>query len=65
MVSDELTFEQDTQLYISDPKALYNILIKDQHIFEETTNFIQYVVDSSASRFMRDLINNVLALAQI
>ncbi|EIM80363.1 cytochrome P450 [Stereum hirsutum FP-91666 SS1] len=31
----------DTQLYISDPKALYNILIKDQYIFEETAFFLK------------------------
>ncbi|EIM80362.1 cytochrome P450 [Stereum hirsutum FP-91666 SS1] len=30
----------DTQLYISDPKALHNILIKDQYVFEETSGFI-------------------------
>ncbi|THH11078.1 hypothetical protein EW146_g8172 [Bondarzewia mesenterica] len=30
----------DTELYISDTRALYNILIKDQHIFEESSRFI-------------------------
>lgn len=34
---------QDAQLHIGDPKALYNILIKDQDIFEETDAFIEYV----------------------
>ncbi|PCH40534.1 cytochrome P450 [Wolfiporia cocos MD-104 SS10] len=27
-------------LYVSDPKALYNILIKEDHIFEETREFL-------------------------
>lgn len=31
----------DAQLYISDPKALYNILIKDQYAFEESSPFIK------------------------
>lgn len=33
---------QDTQLYISDPKALYTILIKEQYVFEESAMFIKY-----------------------
>lgn len=31
---------QDTQLYVSDPKALYHILIKDQYIYDETDQFV-------------------------
>jgi hypothetical protein len=34
---------QDKFLYVSDPKALQHIVLKDQHIFEETESFIQYV----------------------
>lgn len=33
---------QNAQLYISDPKALHCILIKDQETFEETDIFIEY-----------------------
>lgn len=35
---------QDEQVYVSDPKALYHIVIKDQDVYEETEYFIQYVV---------------------
>ncbi|KAF9524825.1 cytochrome P450 [Crepidotus variabilis] len=28
-----------TMLYVSDPKAIYNIIIKDQYIYEETADF--------------------------
>ncbi len=38
------TFIQDEQLYISDPKALQSILIKDQDAFEETDVFIECVI---------------------
>ncbi|EIM81571.1 cytochrome P450 [Stereum hirsutum FP-91666 SS1] len=31
----------DVHLHISDPKSLYNVLIKDQEIFEETDTFIE------------------------
>lgn len=34
---------QDVQLHIGDPKPLYNILIKDHDIFEETDSIIEYV----------------------
>ncbi|EIM79589.1 cytochrome P450 [Stereum hirsutum FP-91666 SS1] len=34
-------FFGDAQLHIGDPKALYNILIKDQDVFEETDAFIE------------------------
>ncbi|EIN05404.1 cytochrome P450 [Punctularia strigosozonata HHB-11173 SS5] len=30
----------DQQLYISDPRALHHILVKDQYVFEETSGFI-------------------------
>ncbi|TFY63927.1 hypothetical protein EVG20_g6126 [Dentipellis fragilis] len=30
----------DTMLYVSDPRALHNIIVKDQYIFEETSGFI-------------------------
>jgi hypothetical protein len=33
---------QDEQLYITDPKALHHILVKDQQIFEETSGFVAY-----------------------
>ena len=34
---------QEPILYVSDPKALHNILIKEEAIFQETPEFIQYV----------------------
>lgn len=36
-------FEQDEQLYISDPRALQSIISKDQDAFEETAVFIESV----------------------
>lgn len=29
-------------LYIADPKALHNIVIKEEHIYEEQDMFIKY-----------------------
>ncbi|KAF8883812.1 cytochrome P450 [Infundibulicybe gibba] len=37
-------FFGDEQLYISDPRALHHILIKDQDAFEETSVFIEKMV---------------------
>lgn len=34
---------QDEQVYLSDPHALYTVVVKDQYVFEETSMFIQYV----------------------
>ncbi|EDR09194.1 uncharacterized protein LACBIDRAFT_326593 [Laccaria bicolor S238N-H82] len=31
----------ENQLYVFDPKALHHIVVKDQHIYEETTPFIE------------------------
>ena len=31
---------QDTLLYVSDPKALYHILIKDQNVYDEPDSFV-------------------------
>ncbi|EIM84937.1 cytochrome P450 [Stereum hirsutum FP-91666 SS1] len=31
----------DTQLYVSDPKALHHILVKDQYIYDESDMFIE------------------------
>ncbi|KIJ98230.1 hypothetical protein K443DRAFT_104277 [Laccaria amethystina LaAM-08-1] len=31
----------ENQLYVSDPKALHHVLIKDQYIYEETSAFIE------------------------
>ncbi|KIJ98225.1 hypothetical protein K443DRAFT_104335 [Laccaria amethystina LaAM-08-1] len=31
----------ENQLYVFDPKALHHVLIKDQHIYEETSAFIE------------------------
>jgi hypothetical protein len=35
--------EQDIQLVVSDPKAFNNIVVKDQHIFEQTEASLKYV----------------------
>jgi hypothetical protein len=32
------------EIYVSDPLALYHILVKDQHIFEEPGSFISLVI---------------------
>jgi hypothetical protein len=34
---------KDEQLYISDPRALQSILIKDQDTYDETDVFLEYV----------------------
>ncbi len=31
-------------LYVFDPTALHNIIVKDQYIYEEAAFFIQYVL---------------------
>ena len=36
----QLTCLQTQQLYVSDPLALYHIVVKDQHIYTETDMFI-------------------------
>ena len=32
---------QDKQLYVTDPKALHHIIVKDQHVYEEPSWFIE------------------------
>jgi len=32
---------QDKQLYVADPKALQHIVVKDQHIYEEASWFVE------------------------
>lgn len=34
-------FLQSNLLYVSDPKALQHIVVKDQHIFEEPMSFLK------------------------
>jgi len=36
-----LKFIQDEQLYISDPRALQSILVKEQDAYEETAVFVE------------------------
>jgi hypothetical protein len=36
--------KQDEQLYVSDPRALQSIVLKDQDAFEETAVFVELVV---------------------
>ena len=39
----QICYEQDIQLVVSDPRALNNIFVKDQPIFELTEAFLQCV----------------------
>lgn len=39
----DLADRQRREIYVSDPKALHHIIIKEQDIYEETDEFIQYV----------------------
>ena len=41
--------QQDEQVYVSDPKALYHIVAKDQDAYEETRYFIMWVSQSLVS----------------
>lgn len=41
--STDLVLFQESRLYISDPRALHSILVKDQYVFEETAQFLEYV----------------------
>lgn len=48
LIRDDVQFRlgthiQDEQLFISDPRALYHIYVKDQDTFEVTTASIMYV----------------------
>ena len=36
--------EQEPLLYVSDPKALYAMLIKDENIFQESSEFIKCIL---------------------
>jgi len=31
----------DEQIYVTDPRAMHHIIVKDQHVFEETADFIE------------------------
>ena len=39
---------QHRMLYVFDPVAMHNIVVKDQYIYEETSMFITYVLDTYA-----------------
>lgn len=49
---------QDTQLYVSDPKALHHILVKDQYIYDESDMFIEQVICLSLSSGHTDTDSN-------
>lgn len=34
------TIQQESMLYVHDPKALQHIIVKEQHIYEEPAMFI-------------------------
>ncbi len=42
---------QTRGLYVSDPKALNNVVVKEQHIYEEPRWFLKYVPYGHAKRF--------------
>ncbi|KAK0197765.1 cytochrome P450 [Armillaria mellea] len=68
-------FFGDEQLYISDPKALQSILIKDQDAFEETNVFIEtnkvifgpglVATTGDQHKRQRKLVNPVFSVAQL
>lgn len=68
-------FFGDEQLYISDPKALQSILIKDQDAFEETDVFIEtnkvifgpglVATTGDQHKRQRKLVNPVFSVAQL
>ncbi|KAK0199521.1 cytochrome P450 [Desarmillaria ectypa] len=68
-------FFGDEQLYISDPKALQSILIKDQDAFEETDVFIEtnkvifgpglVATTGDEHKRQRKLVNPVFSVAQL
>ena len=43
-IDDNLSISQDEQLYVSDPRAMHHILIKDQNLFEEMPATLAYDV---------------------
>ncbi len=49
-----LPLPQDEQVYVSDPKALYHIVLKDQDVFEETEYFTKYVGASLRAVYIFD-----------
>ncbi|KAF8896616.1 cytochrome P450 [Infundibulicybe gibba] len=63
----------EKQLYIFDPKALHHIIVKDQYIYEETDQFIQYVLSPPAlvdllgehHRKQRKMLNPVFSIAHM
>ncbi|KAG7440063.1 cytochrome P450 [Guyanagaster necrorhizus] len=68
-------FFGDEQLYISDPKALQSVLIKDQDAFEETAVFIEtnkvifgpglVATTGDQHKRQRKLVNPVFSVAQL
>ncbi|KAF8157063.1 cytochrome P450 [Crassisporium funariophilum] len=62
-------------LYVSDPKALHHILIKDQYIYEETENFIEtnrmmfgegiFTSLGDRHRLQRKMLNPVFSIAHM
>ncbi|KAF8150007.1 cytochrome P450 [Crassisporium funariophilum] len=62
-------------LYVSDPKALHHILVKDQHIYEETEDFIEgnrlifgegiFTSLGDRHRLQRKMLNPVFSIAHM
>ena len=38
-------------LYVFDPVAMHNVIVKDQYVFEEAAWFIKYVAMSFGTRY--------------
>lgn len=49
--SDSLNVYQTDGLYITDPTALHTILVREQNIFRESTEFAGYVHSPQVSLF--------------
>ena len=43
-MSIELFVRQHRMLYVFDPTAMHNIIVKDQYIYEEAAFFIKWVL---------------------
>lgn len=42
-----MSYTKDEHVYISDPRALHHVVVKDQYVFEETSMFLESVLSFS------------------
>ena len=52
-------------LYVFDPVAMHNIVVKDQHIYEETAFFIKYVNPASAVSLPMDNLHRLQVVLSV